>query len=330
METRKIQKVGGGTYTVSVPKEWARREGMETGETVRLYTHRDGSLIVRGSRTDGAALESVTVPLTDGGVGDIEQTIRAAYETGFERIKLVDDTSFTDEQRAVARNTTRRLVGTDLQDIDAGTIVVRMLLDASAVSIRQSIEQAASIVSTMLRTIREGLGTDGSIPERVRDRKPDVQRLVALITRHHNRSLVSFADLDALGIERVRLSLYERTANRLEELATAIVSLADVIDESTLSERRRRAVTAQIETLHSAFEDAIRLVFDAGADSTVDGSPRSREDPSGSTTDTARSRDVMDGSGTRLRDHVQRVEDSVRAIERIGLQSNVYSAQSVS
>ena len=47
METRKIQQVGGGTYTVSIPAQWAKEHDIEATSTAYLYTYRDGSLVVR-------------------------------------------------------------------------------------------------------------------------------------------------------------------------------------------------------------------------------------------------------------------------------------------
>ncbi|MFC6736897.1 AbrB/MazE/SpoVT family DNA-binding domain-containing protein, partial [Halolamina salina] len=65
METRKIQQVGGGTYTVSIPISWAEEHGVEAGETAYLYTHRDGSLIVRWGEREETALGAVDVEAGD-------------------------------------------------------------------------------------------------------------------------------------------------------------------------------------------------------------------------------------------------------------------------
>jgi len=46
METRKLQEVGGGTFTVSIPRAWAENNGFEVGMELQLYTHRDGSILV--------------------------------------------------------------------------------------------------------------------------------------------------------------------------------------------------------------------------------------------------------------------------------------------
>lgn len=326
METRKIQKVGGSTFTVSVPKEWAREQGLETGESVRLYTHRDGSLIVRGTQTDGEGLGSVALSVTESSVDAVERSIQGAYEAGFERISLVAADGFTDEQRRAARTVGRRLVGTEVLDADGDQIVVRAMLDASAVSIRQSIDQAVSVVSTMQETVREKLTGDVDPTGQVNDRMTDVTRLVALIRRHYNRSLVAFGELDALGISRVPLSQYDRTANEIEEIATATIHLDRVIDGVSLEAADRQAIADRLTALRAALEAATKLVVEGGDASamSVESSPFGTQGQSaGESHD-----DSVDPARARIVDQLTRIDDAVRAIERIGLQSAVRSGQS--
>ncbi|WEL16208.1 Phosphate uptake regulator [Halorhabdus sp. SVX81] len=323
METRKIQKVGGSTFTVSVPKEWAKREGLETGEAVRLYTHRDGSLIVRGRQTDGDGLESVSLPITESSVDAVERPIQGAYETGFERISLHADDGFTDEQRRAARTIARRLVGTEVLAADADEIVVRAMLDASAVSVRQSIEQTVSVVTTMQETVRESLTGETETSGRVGDRMADVTRLVALIRRHYNRSLVAFGELDALGIDRVALSQYHRTADRLERIATGIIRLDRAIEAVEPEAEQARTVAELLIARRDALEAATKRVVegDATAGQAVELSPieTGTEIASNSGHD-----DGVDPSLARLVDQLEQIDAAIRAIERIGLQSTIH------
>ncbi|CCQ33577.1 Phosphate regulatory protein [Halorhabdus tiamatea SARL4B] len=323
METRKIQKVGGSTFTVSVPKEWAREEGLETGEAVRLYTHRDGSLIVRGRQTDGDGLESVSLPVTESSVDAVERPIQGAYETGFEQITLRATESFTDEQRRAARTIARRLVGTEVLAADADEIVVRAMLDASAVSVRQSIEQTVSVITTMQETVRESLTGETETSGRVGDRMADVTRLVALIRRHYNRSLVAFGELDALGIDRVALSQYHRAADRLEQIATGIIRLDRVIEAVEPEAEQARTVAELLTARRDALEAATKRVVegDATAGQDVELSPieTGTEIASNSGHD-----DGVDPSLARLVDQLEQIDAAIRAIERIGLQSAIH------
>jgi len=321
METRKIQQVGGGTFTVSVPKEWARRQGLETGEAVRLYTHRDGSLIVRGREADGELLESVSIPVA-GGVDAVQRAIRAGYEAGFERIALVSDEPFTDDQRRGARALVRRLVGTEIVESDPTGIVVRAMLDASAVSIRQSLDQAVSIVTAMQRTAVD-VPESGSVVDHVRERRPEVEGLVALVGRHYNRSLVAFDELDALGIDRVPLSTCYQVADRIEQIATTTVRLADAFDGAALDDGQQRAVVERTATLGTALGDATKLALEAAA-GTADRDRIRRADRDAIPTGPLLDGDGPDPELARITDHLRHIARRIRAIERIGLRSAVH------
>ncbi|MFW5956737.1 MAG: AbrB/MazE/SpoVT family DNA-binding domain-containing protein [Halorhabdus sp.] len=318
METRKIQKVGGSTFTVSIPKEWAREHGLETGEMVRLYTHRDGSLIVRGRQVDGERLETVSISVGESSVDTIDRSIQGAYEAGFERITLHAEQVVTDEQRRAARKVARQFVGTEVIDASPKQIVVRAMLDASAVSIHQSIDQTVTAISAMQGTVCERLrGGDGTSGQ-VTDRLTDVTRLVALVRRHYNRSLVTFEELDALGIDRVALSQYYRVADRLEGIATATVRLNETIDDVSLSAERAGTVADRLTTLTAAVTEATRHLLEGSATASIESPSTALEQ----TAETALDGDSVDPSLARSFDHLRRIEDAVRAIERIGLQSS--------
>lgn len=49
MKTRKIQRTGGTTYTVSLPKEWVAEQPIDRGSEVYLYPHTDGSIAIRAT-----------------------------------------------------------------------------------------------------------------------------------------------------------------------------------------------------------------------------------------------------------------------------------------
>ncbi|WP_136689830.1 AbrB/MazE/SpoVT family DNA-binding domain-containing protein [Halorhabdus amylolytica] len=315
METRKIQRVGGSTFTVSLPKDWARKQGLESGEEVRLYTHRDGSLIVRGRQADGGRLQSISRSLPDRTPETVERAIRSAYEAGFERITLVAETAITDEQSRAARSVARGLVGMDIVESGDEAVVVRAMLDPSAVSIRQSIEQAVSIVSSMLRTTIDGLADDAAVASHVSDRRPDVDRLLALIRRHYNRSLVSFGELDSLGVDRVALSRHHRTANRIERSATATIHLATVLDDVTLSARQCDAVADRLNSYRSALEHATKHVSDAHDGAVIPADESARQPVANPSEGEA--------SLARIDDALDRLDDHVRAIERISAQPSV-------
>ena len=92
MEIRRIQLIGGFTYTVSLPKQWASEHGTRAGDRLRLYPHEDGSLSIRGendpiAETGDAWTTNVTI---DGrSPTDVSRTVQALYSPGSTGLRSV-------------------------------------------------------------------------------------------------------------------------------------------------------------------------------------------------------------------------------------------------
>lgn len=229
MERRKVQKVGGSTYTVSVPKGWAHEHHIEAGEHVHLYTHGDGSLVVRSSRTDGEGLAERTVELGDDPPTTIEQVVRGLYVAGYEEITVSASGGLDDAQRRRVTSVAQETVGLQVVTAGDGAVTVRSLLDAADVSVQQSVLRLQFIALSMHRSAVDALVDGaGSAAVDVRDRADEVHRLAGMVVRHFNRSLTDFAETDALGVSRPELSMYCRVAREYERLAEDSVTVARV------------------------------------------------------------------------------------------------------
>ncbi|AUV83026.1 AbrB family transcriptional regulator [Salinigranum rubrum] len=249
METRKLQEVGGGTYTVSIPKEWAIARGLEAGTPVNLYSHLDGSIVVRSREKDGDGLSEITVEV-DGSRTQVERALRAAQAVGFERVTLVAAEPFDAETCRAVRSLVRQFVGTELVDERDGRLVVRNLLDASDVSVRQSVVQLQYVaLSIHERATTSFLDTDPGAYEQLRGRETEVDRLCGMVVRHFGRALVSLEEVDRVGASRPDLFEYYETARRLERVARNGLTIARV--GRYLADPLPEAVVDELETVAS-------------------------------------------------------------------------------
>lgn len=269
METRKIQQVSGGTYTVSIPKEWATEHGLEAGMEVRLYTHRDGTLVLRKSAADGDGFEAARISVDGTDPVLVERALRAANAIGFETISLVPTESFTEEQRVVARQAVRGLVGTELLIEADDEIRIQNLLDASDVSIRQTVVQLHTLALTIHRR-----GTDAFVdgiesePERLAERVEEAGRLADMVTRHFNRSLVSLGEVDRLAVSRVELFDHHAVARELVRVAElgARIARLDGKPSSGTSEEEAAAIVNENSVAAREIVDEATAAFLEGAE----------------------------------------------------------------
>ncbi|MFB6304499.1 MAG: AbrB/MazE/SpoVT family DNA-binding domain-containing protein [Haloferacaceae archaeon] len=267
-EVRKLQQVGGGTYTVSIPKEWAVEHGMEAGSDVHLYPHADGSLVVRGSESDGDRLARTRLDVTGLCPAATERLLRTAFLVGYDEI-VVEAASLTADQRRVVRRATRTLTGTEPVAEGEDRVVLRNLLDASEVSVSQSLVGMRSAVLAVYRTATAAVAAGEAVDrERLGHRGDEVGRSFVTVARHLNRSFESLAELDHLGVDRATLFDYYCAARELREVAAHAVALADLAgrveepaaDVGTVAEAARSAVdgatTAVVEGSRDGADEA--------------------------------------------------------------------------
>ena len=263
METRKIQKVGGGTYTVSIPAQWAKEHNIEAASTAYLYTHSDGSLVVRWNEKEHSDLAATQVALSDTEPRVAERMLRAAYTAGFKRITIRAQDGLTSEQRRAINTCTRRLTGLDVSEETECSVTLRYLLDTSDVSIRQSLLQLQSITLSMYEAAMEFIAKETDESDYIINRDDEADRIYWLITRHFNRALLEFAELDQLGVSRPQLFEYYVTARQLERIAdhtVKIVRRAQRADHAISEELLSKVNTISVDT-HLVVRDASDAVL---------------------------------------------------------------------
>jgi phosphate uptake regulator len=263
METRKIQKVGSGTFTVSLPKEWARSEGITTGTVVNLHTHLDGLLVVQTQEHEDATTERVGLSVDHDDPDRLEQVVRAAYAAGCRTVTLTAAEAFTDAQRQRVGAVARSLVGVTVVEESDAQMTVRTLLDPNEVSIRQSVRQLLFVTLSMHRDATAAL-TGDTTAENLTDRDDQADRTYAMVERHFSRGVSRLDEVDALGLARPELFELYVTARELERVADHAERIAGVA--AALEEGPSPAVAEEVsgvaDEARNAVEDAVSAVVD--------------------------------------------------------------------
>ena len=232
METRKVQTVGNGTYTVSLPKEWAESQGVSAGDTVSLHDHIDGVLALQTPEgCDADAPAAARIESTDPEV--IARALRAAYAAGVREVTIDRDEPLTSAQRRVVERIARGRIGMSVAAESETATTVRILLDSEEVSVSQSLRQLSFTVRSIHADAVEALATAPDAPP-VGSRDDQVERLAAMIERSVSRGAADLSEVDALGATRPEL--FEswtamRELRRLRDAAAEIGAAAAEIDE---------------------------------------------------------------------------------------------------
>jgi len=225
-ESRKLQKVGGGTFTVSVPKEWATDNALSAGDTVHLYPDDDGSLMICGA-CDGDASASATVRTAPGREAVLPATVRAAYAAGIERLTISAADELTAEPRRDIDRVVRQRTGMHIVDERDDRVTVRTAIEDAHLSVERTVVQLQFVTHSLFRTATElALSPNPSVHDRIEDRSADADGLVALLTRQFTRSVSRPGTAATLDVDRARAFDYYRIARSLDRLRRHSVAIA--------------------------------------------------------------------------------------------------------
>ena len=98
-EKRKVQLTGTSTFTVSLPKGWAKKNGITAGVEVMLTESSDGGLLVRPGQVSTEMLSN-TIHVDDKtGKNEILRTLLAQYLNGYEKLTIVSKGGFSEKMR---------------------------------------------------------------------------------------------------------------------------------------------------------------------------------------------------------------------------------------
>ena len=321
MDTRKIQSVGGGTYTVSLPKDWAQSVDIAAGSVVELHTHIDDLLVIQPRECETDAVTRIEIPLSDDDPTHVERMIQAAYAAGLRELVLTG--TISDSQRRTVERVTRTLTGVTVASESDDRVVVQSLLDAGEVSIQQSVRQLQFVALSLHREATAAL-TGGSRIDDPSERDDQADRLYALVDRYFWRGLSRLDAVDALDLTRPELFTLWSTARELERVADhaeriARLAASATADDSTAAELQRLAADAR-----SVVEDAVGVALgDTGIDAAraaLETRQRVREDAP------ALERRLFEASDTdyrlaRIIDSLTRTAEHGGNIAELGLQS---------
>lgn len=226
MEQRKVQEVGGGTYTVSIPKAWAERTGIAAGDTVNIDAYGDNQLVIEPTPPNDDVPTRIQLHVGNETPSGLTRTVRAAYAAGCQELVLVASEGFSRAQCRAVDAATNAFIGGTVATESETELTVEVLLDAREVSVEQSVRQLRFTTLSMHRDAVDALLGAGGLW--VDDRADEADRLFAMIGRYCGRGLARLDELDALGLNRLQLFELRTAARELERVADRAETIGEV------------------------------------------------------------------------------------------------------
>jgi phosphate uptake regulator len=252
MALRKLQRTGGGTFFVSLPKEWAERLGLKRGSVISVAETAEGRLVVDPKY--GAERAPQVVALEPNALLDRE--IVGKYLLGYDVIRIETKDHITAVQRELVRQAARRLVGLEIIEEDYKSMVMQCLLEPASLSpekiLRREYNFAAAMHRDAVTALIEG---DVHLGGNVAERDDEVDRLYFLLVRILRTAIRAPQLSERLRISPIDCLDYRLVASFVEGIGDQGVQIAETLN-SLKGTRLPEEVSQVLRKLHKAVFDA--------------------------------------------------------------------------
>jgi len=261
MDLRKVQRTGGGTFFVCLPKEWAKHNGLDKSSVVALSETADGRLVIDARYNIERAPQVAVIrpsPLLD-------REIMGEYLLGYDIIRVEAKDRISSEDRERIKKSSSQLIGLEIVEENYSKIVMQSLLEPSAFAPDKILQREHSIASSMHRdAVTALIEGDEHLARDVVARDVEVNRLYFLLVRILRTVIQNPGLSEKLGILPIDCLDYRLTASLVEAIGDKSVQLAELAVELA-NVKTSRELTQLLLRLHKAafeaHENALKAMF---------------------------------------------------------------------
>jgi phosphate uptake regulator len=221
LEIRKLQKIKGGSFTLSMPKPWVEKRKLKSGEQIAVSEEEDGSLrIFPLSMTFEKPLE-VTLSLEDHpSLRALEYCVDTYYIQGSSRINIVSKKIISAEQKRRLKQLRTELPGLEVAEEEANRLSFQILIDPATFSLESLIEKTSAFSLRLQEDAAKSVA-DWNFPlaQEVLERSREAQRHYRVTIRQVALASLSRTIAEKIGVrncqECITFALIARDLSRL-------------------------------------------------------------------------------------------------------------------
>lgn len=286
METRKLQKTGGSTYIVSLPKHWVISSRLKEGDAVSMTIDAGGLLTLDpsfGTRKPSSKVE-VSVENEDDEVHFLRRLI-GLYISGHDEIVVRSRARIPPEIRKTVRDFSRKVIGTEIVEESGNSITIQDVADHSHLDMKKILRRMHLMSRSMHVDAMEALTrANRELAEDVLARDDEIDRLYWFVAKQQSMILKDPAVARRMGLGISEASFYLSAAKSLERIAdhaARIAHSASALSSEKLNDKLVREMEAYSTMVLSVFDRSIESLLntDLGtANKVADESEQLRED----------------------------------------------------
>jgi Phosphate uptake regulator len=232
VEIRKIQKTGGSTLVVSLPKAWCQNFNLKVGSKVSLNYSDSGAIILEPFEKGKEDKEPATIEVTSNSVENSLRLMLSKYIRGYKEITVKSDSKSS--LSYVIKNFLDLTVGFEVVVEDERMTVLEDIVSLPTLTFDKAIRRIDTLVRSL---VKESVSRDKIPGDYIISKDTEVDKFNLYIQRLYNQSLKNYSILQMNKIrmeEALSYLLFSRIMERVADHATRIYIIAkpELLDEN--------------------------------------------------------------------------------------------------
>lgn len=258
IETRKVQKTGGSSYIVSLPKPWIEKNNIEKKDTLGIMAQPDGNLLITPKINSEDVLKKKEIITDDyDDYNFLFRVLISSYIMGFSKIILKSSKKFEPFIRNCIINFTKIAIGPEIVEETNTYLLIKDLLDPKEMPFEKTIKRMYILTEGMHNDAIRALKTkDKDLADEIIGRDDEIDRLHWLIGRQSNIVLRDIILSQKMGITLEDANYYQQMSRYLERIADHAVKIARNV-KILLEKGVRKEI---IDKIANASEIAVDLI----------------------------------------------------------------------
>jgi phosphate uptake regulator len=242
LESRKVQKVGYSTMTISLPSNWAKQNNINPGDLVFLIPERDGTLKIVPSQM--AQKEEAEEYIINADACDeqgmLERIIVGSYILGRDVIRVTSPSRIGKVHVDEIRKIVRKLIGLGILEETPNNILLQCSVDPAKFKLDMLIRRLSLIASTILSEAMQAfLDRNESLANEAVSREDEadtiyylaVRLLLSAQAKPSVAEQIGATDILFIPATRLILQYLELIADYSEDIARKIIDLEPYRDK---------------------------------------------------------------------------------------------------
>ena len=267
--TRRVQRTGLSSLSVTLPKSWTDSMNLEVGDALRFRDLGQGRLELSPAKTDSPDQpreKLLRIDASDAPPNLIARLLIGGYITGQDHIVVRARGGLSADQRREVRRTVAHVLGMTVVEESADSIEVQNFVDPGRYQLHRLLGQVVRILRSELASCLSVLsGSDGGSLDQLGPLEDEVDRFYLLMVRQLLLSSDDFQVARDIGVESHHYQIGYRLLAKVIEVTGDLVAGVGEELKANLTGFRRFSTEdrGELAGLLRRFEDRLGRTMDA-------------------------------------------------------------------